>query len=170
MCRRLRTRLDMLNQFSGVQSLMNFILPEQFAEGIDSLRAVFKTKGDSKITLLAQERVSRAKKMMTPFVLRRRKDQVCVMKCIRMRHDLIALYRYFRICQRRLSVLSGAICLRCRRKYTAMHCGVPERPFLMLKKMQRRGYPLITRSLPKRRPRRIIGRRTKCTWRTARMF
>lgn len=60
-----------------IQSLMNFILPEQFAEGIDSLRAVFKTKGHSKVTLLAQERVSRAKKMMTPFVLRRRKDQVC---------------------------------------------------------------------------------------------
>jgi SWI/SNF-related matrix-associated actin-dependent regulator of chromatin subfamily A containing DEAD/H box 1 len=55
---------------------MNFILPNHFANGLDSLRAVFKTKGDSKVTLLAQERVSRAKKMMTPFVLRRRKDQV----------------------------------------------------------------------------------------------
>lgn len=54
---------------------MNFILPGQFAEAMDSLRAIFKTKGDSKVTLLAQERVSRAKKMMTPFVLRRRKDQ-----------------------------------------------------------------------------------------------
>ncbi len=58
------------------QSLMNFILPNQFADDLDSLRAVFKTKGDSKVTLLAQQRVSRAKKMMTPFVLRRRKDQV----------------------------------------------------------------------------------------------
>lgn len=58
------------------QSLMNFILPEKFQDDLDSLRAVFKTKGDSKVTLLAQERVSRAKKMMTPFVLRRRKDQV----------------------------------------------------------------------------------------------
>lgn len=55
---------------------MNFILPDQFADDLDSLRAVFKTKGDSKVTLLAQQRVSRAKKMMTPFVLRRRKDQV----------------------------------------------------------------------------------------------
>lgn len=55
---------------------MNFILPEQFADDLESLRAVFKAKGDSKVTLLAQERVSRAKKMMTPFVLRRRKDQV----------------------------------------------------------------------------------------------
>jgi SNF2 family DNA or RNA helicase len=58
------------------QSLMNFILPERFADSLDSLRAIFKVKGDQKVSLLAQERVSRAKKMMTPFVLRRRKDQV----------------------------------------------------------------------------------------------
>ncbi|CAL1706892.1 unnamed protein product [Somion occarium] len=57
-------------------SLMNFILPEHFEGELESLRAVFKTKGDTKVTLLAQERVSRAKKMLTPFVLRRRKDQV----------------------------------------------------------------------------------------------
>jgi SWI/SNF-related matrix-associated actin-dependent regulator 1 of chromatin subfamily A len=55
---------------------MNFILPSQFAEYLGALRAIFKVKGDAKVTLLAQERVSRAKKMMTPFVLRRRKDQV----------------------------------------------------------------------------------------------
>jgi SWI/SNF-related matrix-associated actin-dependent regulator 1 of chromatin subfamily A len=55
---------------------MNFILPEQFAGTIGEMRAIFKVKGDSKISLLSQERVSRAKKMMTPFVLRRRKDQV----------------------------------------------------------------------------------------------
>jgi SWI/SNF-related matrix-associated actin-dependent regulator 1 of chromatin subfamily A len=54
---------------------MNFILPELLEDSLESLRAVFKAKGDSKVTLLAQERVSRAKKMMTPFVLRRRKDQ-----------------------------------------------------------------------------------------------
>jgi len=55
---------------------MNFILPDLLEDSLGSLRAVFKAKGDSKVTLLAQERVSRAKKMMTPFVLRRRKDQV----------------------------------------------------------------------------------------------
>lgn len=60
------------------QSLMNFILPHHFAESIGSLRTIFKVKGDSKVTMLAQERVSRAKKMMTPFVLRRRKDQVTI--------------------------------------------------------------------------------------------
>jgi len=55
---------------------MNFILPEQFAAALVDLRAIFKVKGDSTVSLLSQERISRAKKMMTPFVLRRRKDQV----------------------------------------------------------------------------------------------
>jgi SWI/SNF-related matrix-associated actin-dependent regulator 1 of chromatin subfamily A len=63
---------------------MNFILPDLLEDSLESLRAVFKAKGDSKVTLLAQERVSRAKKMKTPFVLRRRKDQV---RCIG-RHTL----------------------------------------------------------------------------------
>lgn len=55
---------------------MNFILPGMLSEKLEILRAIFKTKGDAKVTLLSQERISRAKKMMTPFVLRRRKDQV----------------------------------------------------------------------------------------------
>ncbi|KAF9070555.1 P-loop containing nucleoside triphosphate hydrolase protein [Rhodocollybia butyracea] len=64
------------NNLQELVSLMNFILPDQFGDALDDLRQVFKVKGDSKASLLAQERVSRAKKMMTPFVLRRRKDQV----------------------------------------------------------------------------------------------
>ena len=62
---------------TSTQSVMNFILPEKFGdeETQDNLRAIFKVKGDSK-QLLAEDRVKRAKTMMTPFVLRRRKDQV----------------------------------------------------------------------------------------------
>ena len=59
-----------------LQSLLNFILPDQFTESLGDLRAIFKVKGDAKVSLLSQERISRAKKMMMPFVLRRRKDQV----------------------------------------------------------------------------------------------
>ena len=88
---------------------MNFILPDQFAEDLDSLRAVFKTKGDSKITLLAQQRVSRAKKMMTPFVLRRRKDQVSILKFMADHAQCSTPEaRFSKTCLRRRSVLSGA--------------------------------------------------------------
>ena len=86
---------------------MNFIMPEKFTNDMDLIRAVFKTKGDSKVTLLAQQRVSRAKKMMTPFVLRRRKDQVSAS------HDvqgiLLMSLRFSKTYPRRLSVLNGAI-------------------------------------------------------------
>jgi SWI/SNF-related matrix-associated actin-dependent regulator of chromatin subfamily A containing DEAD/H box 1 len=58
------------------QSLMNFILPRIFADVLESFRAIFKVKASAQVGMLAHERVSRAKQMMTPFVLRRRKDQV----------------------------------------------------------------------------------------------
>ncbi|KAH9948546.1 SNF2 family N-terminal domain-containing protein [Amylocystis lapponica] len=74
--RLLLTGTPLQNNLQELVSLMNFIMPDIFVDELDALRAVFKTKGDSKVTLLAQERVSRAKKLMTPFVLRRRKDQV----------------------------------------------------------------------------------------------
>jgi SNF2 family DNA or RNA helicase len=87
---------------------MNFILPDHFADSLDSLRAIFKVKGDQKVTLLAQERVSRAKKMMTPFVLRRRKDQVCNRSASVVNTLLSLVFRCSRICRRNSSVLSGA--------------------------------------------------------------
>ncbi|KAJ4483366.1 SNF2 family N-terminal domain-containing protein [Lentinula aciculospora] len=74
--RLLLTGTPLQNNLQELVSLMNFILPDQFGDALDDLRQIFKVKGDSKASLLAQERVSRAKKLMTPFVLRRRKDQV----------------------------------------------------------------------------------------------
>lgn len=58
------------------QSLLSFILPDQFRDANESLRAIFKVGPGSQANLLSRERISRAKKMMTPFVLRRKKAQV----------------------------------------------------------------------------------------------
>ncbi len=58
------------------QSLLNFILPEVFDEAEEYLRQIFKVHAKGVVNLLSQQRVSRARTMMTPFVLRRRKAQV----------------------------------------------------------------------------------------------
>lgn len=58
------------------QSLLSFILPDQFRDANESLRAIFKVQPGSQTNLLSRERILRAKKMMTPFVLRRKKAQV----------------------------------------------------------------------------------------------
>ncbi|KIJ49366.1 hypothetical protein M422DRAFT_246455 [Sphaerobolus stellatus SS14] len=74
--RLLLTGTPLQNNLQELVSLMNFILPRYFTDVIENLRAIFKVKADRQISLLARDRVSRAKKMMTPFVLRRRKDMV----------------------------------------------------------------------------------------------
>ncbi|KAF7321603.1 SNF2 family DNA-dependent ATPase [Mycena kentingensis (nom. inval.)] len=74
--RLLLTGTPLQNNLQELVSLLNFILPDLFSSEMGSLRAIFKVKGDAKVSLLSQQRISRAKKMMTPFVLRRRKDQV----------------------------------------------------------------------------------------------
>lgn len=51
-------------------------MPDQFRDANESLRAIFKVAPGQSANLLSRERISRAKKMMTPFVLRRKKAQV----------------------------------------------------------------------------------------------
>ncbi|KZO95630.1 hypothetical protein CALVIDRAFT_578074, partial [Calocera viscosa TUFC12733] len=70
------TGTPLQNNLQELVSLLNFLLPKYFAEAQESLRAIFKVKADASTSFLSRERVSRAKTMMTPFVLRRRKDQV----------------------------------------------------------------------------------------------
>lgn len=55
------------------QSLLTFIHKDTFADAEDYLRAMFKAP---QVNLLAQQRVSRARVLLTPFVLRRRKAHV----------------------------------------------------------------------------------------------
>ncbi len=62
--------------WSSAQSLLSFILPDKFRDANESLRAIFKVTPGSQTNLLSRERIKRAKKMMTPFVLRRKKLQV----------------------------------------------------------------------------------------------
>ncbi|KAG8721891.1 hypothetical protein FRC08_009148 [Ceratobasidium sp. 394] len=75
--RSLLTGTPLQNNLQGLVSLISFILPGKFtAETIGPLRTISKVRADSHTSLLSQEHVSRVKAMMTPFVLRRRKDQV----------------------------------------------------------------------------------------------
>ncbi|KAG8862700.1 hypothetical protein FRC20_011067 [Serendipita sp. 405] len=74
--RLLLTGTPLQNNLQELLSLMNFILPRIFADVVESFRAIFKVKPSAQQAQLAHDRVSRAKRMMTPFVLRRRKDQV----------------------------------------------------------------------------------------------
>jgi SWI/SNF-related matrix-associated actin-dependent regulator 1 of chromatin subfamily A len=58
------------------QSLLNFIHEDIFEEAEEHLRQIFKVHNKGSANMLSQQRVSRARAMMTPFVLRRRKAQV----------------------------------------------------------------------------------------------
>ncbi|KAK4054298.1 DNA-dependent ATPase fun30 [Microbotryomycetes sp. JL221] len=74
--RLLLTGTPLQNNLQELVSLLSFILPEQFRDAGDALRAIFKVAPGQQANLLSRERVSRAKRMMTPFVLRRKKAQV----------------------------------------------------------------------------------------------
>lgn len=84
--RLLLTGTPLQNNLTELVSLLSFILPSLFTERRDDLAGIFKHKvstsdaaksdGKRKIPLLSEQRIAKAKTMMTPFVLRRRKDQV----------------------------------------------------------------------------------------------
>ncbi|KAL8280771.1 hypothetical protein RQP46_006775 [Phenoliferia psychrophenolica] len=74
--RLLLTGTPLQNNLQELVSLLSFILPDQFRDAGDALKAIFKVTPGAQANLLSRERISRAKKMMTPFVLRRKKAQV----------------------------------------------------------------------------------------------
>ncbi|KAJ5336949.1 hypothetical protein MYU51_006235 [Penicillium brevicompactum] len=78
--RLLLTGTPLQNNLQELASLLGFILPGVFNEHKDDLQAVFsnkaKTTDESHATLLSAQRIERAKSMMKPFILRRKKHQV----------------------------------------------------------------------------------------------
>ena len=77
----LLTGTPLQNNLKELAALLGFILPSLFKERRGDLDFIFKAKAttttdDSHTTLLSAQRIARAKSMMTPFVLRRKKHQV----------------------------------------------------------------------------------------------
>jgi SWI/SNF-related matrix-associated actin-dependent regulator 1 of chromatin subfamily A len=68
------------NNLQELAALLAFILPDVFQERAEDLNFIFKAKaktGDSDhAALLSAQRIARARSMLTPFVLRRKKTQV----------------------------------------------------------------------------------------------
>ncbi len=76
----LMTGTPLQNNLKELAALLGFMLPSLFREKQQDLEYIFKaraktTDGDHS-TLLSAQRIARAKSMLTPFVLRRKKHQV----------------------------------------------------------------------------------------------
>lgn len=92
--RLLLTGTPLQNNLQELVSLLIFIMPKLFAGSEDDVHKIFKLKNGSTVSaanaassphnstkaaqMLSQQRIDRAKKMMAPFVLRRRKAHVLV--------------------------------------------------------------------------------------------
>jgi SWI/SNF-related matrix-associated actin-dependent regulator 1 of chromatin subfamily A len=79
--RLLLTGTPLQNSLRELASILAFIMPNIFQEVADNLEVVFKhkakvTEADTHSALLSTQRIERARSMMTPFILRRKKDQV----------------------------------------------------------------------------------------------
>ena len=78
--RLLLTGTPLQNNLKELAALLGFILPSVFEDHKESLEAIFshkaKTTDTSHTALLSDQRVARAKSMLTPFILRRKKHQV----------------------------------------------------------------------------------------------
>ncbi|KAK2786257.1 hypothetical protein FQN53_006811 [Emmonsiellopsis sp. PD_33] len=78
--RLLLTGTPLQNNLQELASLLGFILPSVFRERKTELEYIFRAKArtvdDSHSALLSTQRIARAKSMLTPFVLRRKKHQV----------------------------------------------------------------------------------------------
>ncbi|KAJ3072775.1 hypothetical protein HDU98_002935, partial [Podochytrium sp. JEL0797] len=76
--RLLLTGTPLQNNLMELLSLLTFIMPKLFANDEEALKQIFtlKATATSDATVLSRQRIHRAKQMMTPFVLRRKKKDV----------------------------------------------------------------------------------------------
>ncbi|KAI4142878.1 MAG: hypothetical protein LQ340_007187 [Diploschistes diacapsis] len=78
--RLLLTGTPLQNNLTELMSLLNFIMPNIFKDHKDDLEVIFKhrakTNDENHDALLSAQRIARARTMMAPFILRRKKDQV----------------------------------------------------------------------------------------------
>jgi SWI/SNF-related matrix-associated actin-dependent regulator of chromatin subfamily A containing DEAD/H box 1 len=78
--RLLLTGTPLQNNLQELVSILGFIMPEMFCDIDEHLSYIFKhrakTTDEEHTALLSAQRVNRARKMMAPFILRRRKEQV----------------------------------------------------------------------------------------------
>ncbi|PIA92751.1 ATP-dependent helicase fft2 [Cercospora beticola] len=76
----LLTGTPLQNNLQELIAILAFIMPELFTEKREDLNFLFKhkatTKDTSSAALLSNERVARARSIMAPFILRRKKQQV----------------------------------------------------------------------------------------------
>ncbi|KAK5124289.1 hypothetical protein LTR85_001992 [Meristemomyces frigidus] len=76
----LLTGTPLQNNLQELVSILAFIMPDLFKANRDQLDFIFKHKASTKdadhAALLSAERIARARTMMTPFILRRKKAQV----------------------------------------------------------------------------------------------
>ena len=79
-CRVLLTGTPLQNNLAELMTLLEFIMPETFGGYGEYLGDIFKTRAkttdDDHSALLSAQRVRRARSMIAPFILRRKKDQV----------------------------------------------------------------------------------------------
>ncbi|KAH6675494.1 family helicase/ATPase-like protein [Halenospora varia] len=78
--RLLLTGTPLQNNLQELAALLAFILPEVFQERADDLNYIFKAKASTRdadhAALLSAQRIARARSMLTPFILKRKKAQV----------------------------------------------------------------------------------------------
>ncbi|KAH7025547.1 putative SNF2 family helicase/ATPase [Macrophomina phaseolina] len=75
------TGTPLQNNLQEMVSLLSFLMPDVFDEHADNLNFIFRKKAtttekNSHNSLLSAQRTARARSMMTPFILRRKKEQV----------------------------------------------------------------------------------------------